>query len=240
MSWVFRRWGICAVVSVNRGTAEWFGSKGALMIICSFPEFPLHCSAAEAAPLPFFLESDSIASSLSLSRFFLVLFQSFPCSAEPGCSVTPGQARLGHCHHLSCSIIPFLWGLLRAPGLRGLLPVLLWSSCSQLTKSTWTAVARRGVDKCIHKVWDLCRRERSRCMAIALWEPSALKPRETNPRTSPTSRFWLGEESRCCGVVNENDSFSQPHVPVHWDEDCSGTGIVCDGTASVCGQRIFT
>lgn len=57
----------------------------------------------------------------SLSRFYLALFQSFPCSAEPGCCVTPSRARLGHCHRLSRSILHFFWDLLRAPGQRGLL-----------------------------------------------------------------------------------------------------------------------
>lgn len=60
---------------------------------------PCAVQAAEPALHPFFLESNSTASSLS-QQVLPRLFQSFPCSAEPGCSVTPRQARLRHCHHL--------------------------------------------------------------------------------------------------------------------------------------------
>lgn len=220
-----------------RGTTEWFGSNGALMVIsfhplfCSFPQFPLCCSGSRASSISIFLGKRFHSLIPVPLQVVPSVIPELPLlsRAQILCHTQPGQA--GALPSLSCSILPFFWDFLRAPGLRGILPALLWSSCSQLTKSTWTAVAHRGVGKCIHKVWDLCRRECSRCMAKALWEPSALKARETNPKTSPTSRFQLGEESRCCGVLNDNASFSQLVVPVHWDRDCSGTGIVCGGTA---------
>lgn len=141
VSWAFRRWGICAVVCYC-GIMEWFGSKGAFNDHLIPPPLLLLPSISPAlfrqpSQLCFHFSWKAIPQAHpSLSRFFQALFQSFPCSAEPGCSVTPSQAGLGHCHH------PFLLGFAEGSWPWGILPVLLWSSCSQLTKSTWTAVLR--------------------------------------------------------------------------------------------------
>lgn len=112
---------------------------------------------------------------IPLSRVFLNFIPDFTCSDEQGEScVTLSLGITIDSRDLSYLSVLFdtCWGLLCTGGFS---QVLFRSSCSEITESTWTAVAQRGVGKCIHKASVFCQRERGRCswcMAIALlWSP---------------------------------------------------------------------
>lgn len=164
---------------------------------------PFAVWAAEPTHLPFLLQSCSIASSLSAGsskryfRGFLAQLSPRALShpARQVSSIAIGFRDLSYlsllfdiCRGLLCA-----GGFLRAP---------FRSSCSEITESTWTAVAQRGVGKCIHKALVFCRRERGAAGAAGAWRwPSCgarsagelclphLKRGEKNP--SPTSKLWL-------------------------------------------------
>lgn len=144
----FSRWKTCPGFLGDGASVLWsviveswngLGQKGPLMIIsfhplfCSFPQFPLRCSGSSA--------------SIFLGKRFHRLIPLSAGSSKHYSRVSLAQQSLGALSHPArlgwgTAIIPFFWDLLRAPGHWGILPVLLWSSCSQLTKSTWTAVLR--------------------------------------------------------------------------------------------------
>lgn len=127
VSWVFRRWGICVLSLLLWNHGMVWGKRGLNDHLIPPPFLLLSLISPalfrQQSQLHFHLSWKTIPQPHpSLSRFFLVLFQSFPCSAEPGCSVTPNQARLGHCHHLPRSVIPFFWDFAEGSWAQGASP----------------------------------------------------------------------------------------------------------------------